>query len=122
MLTHRAATRGTSADSEWTQLATRIPKILHRRIRVFCVETNASLMDFVIAAIRDPNDAWMTAADFRSFIDAQQAAGTAYQDQQLWTRMSILNSAKSGWFSTDRTMREYNRDIWHLEEVTAGDS
>ena len=66
-----------------------------------------------------PDDPWMTAADFRSYIDAQEAAGKAYQDQQRWTRMSILNSAKSGRFSTDRTMRDYNRDIWHLEELTA---
>jgi len=80
------------------------------------------ILDSVIAAIRDPNDPWMTAADFRSFVDAQVAAGAAYQDQQHWTRMSILNSAKSGRFSTDRTMRDYNRDIWHLEEITAQDS
>jgi starch phosphorylase len=64
----------------------------------------------------------MTAADFRSFIDAQEAAGTAYQDQGHWTRMSILNSAASGRFSTDRTMRDYNRDIWHLDPIVAGNS
>ena len=78
------------------------------------------ILDSVIASVRNPNDLWMTAADFRSYIDAQEAAGKAYQDQQHWTRMSILNSAKSGRFSTDRTMRDYNRDIWHLEELTNG--
>ena len=80
------------------------------------------VLDDVIAAVRDPNDSWMTAADFRSFIDAQDAVGLAYQDQQRWTRMSILNSAKSGRFSTDRTMRDYNRDIWKLDKITAGES
>jgi len=64
----------------------------------------------------------MTAADFRSYIDTQEAAGQAYQDQQHWTRMSILNSSNSGRFSTDRTMRDYNRDIWHLEKLASGDS
>jgi len=75
------------------------------------------VLDDVLAAVRDPGDPWMTAADFRAFIDAQEAAGQAYQDQQHWTRMSILNSAASGRFSTDRTMRDYNEDIWHLEAI-----
>jgi starch phosphorylase len=75
----------------------------------------------VIASVKNPGDQWMTAADFRSYIDAQEAAGKAYQDQQRWTRMSIMNSAKSGRFSTDRTMRDYNRDIWHLEKLTNED-
>ena len=71
----------------------------------------------IVRSIRDPNDPWLTAADFRSYVDAQQRAATAYTDQSRWTRMSILNTALSGIFSTDRTMREYNRDIWHLEPV-----
>ena len=75
------------------------------------------VLDDVLAAVRDPRDPWMTAADFRAFIDAQELAGQAYQDQQHWTRMSILNSAASGRFSTDRTMRDYNEDIWHLEAI-----
>jgi len=77
------------------------------------------VLDEVIEAVQDPGDPWMTAADFRSFIDAQEQAGNAYLDQQHWTRMSILNSASSGRFSTDRTMRDYNADIWHLEPLTA---
>lgn len=79
------------------------------------------ILDSVIASVKNPGDQWMTAADFRSYIDAQEAAGKAYQDQQRWTRMSIMNSAKSGRFSTDRTMRDYNRDIWHLEKLTNED-
>jgi len=75
------------------------------------------VLDDVLAAVRNPRDPWMTAADFRAFVDAQEAAGQAYQDQQRWTRMSILNSATSGRFSTDRTMRDYNEDIWHLEAI-----
>ncbi|MBK7238558.1 MAG: glycogen/starch/alpha-glucan phosphorylase, partial [Sterolibacteriaceae bacterium] len=43
----------------------------------------------------------------------------AYLDTEGWTRMSILNTARSGWFSTDRTMREYNRDIWKLDPIAA---
>ena len=75
------------------------------------------VLDPVIASIREPADPWMTAADFRSFVDAQRAADAAYQDVDAWTRMSILNTANSGRFSTDRTMREYNRDIWKLDPI-----
>ncbi|MBT8094704.1 MAG: glycogen/starch/alpha-glucan phosphorylase [Gammaproteobacteria bacterium] len=76
------------------------------------------IFDAVLQAIREPADPWMTAADFRSFIDAQAAAEDAYRNEERWTRMSILNAACSGRFSTDRTMREYNDDIWHLEPIS----
>ena len=75
------------------------------------------IFDSLIQSIKEPADPWMTAADFRSFVDAQQEAGAAYQDKTRWTRMSILNTAYSGRFSTDRTMRDYNNDIWHLEPI-----
>jgi len=75
------------------------------------------VLDAVIQSIREPADLWMTAADFRSYVDAHEAAGCAYQDRQRWTRMSILNTACSGTFSTDRTMRDYNADIWKLEPI-----
>ena len=75
------------------------------------------VLDAVIRSILEPADPWMTAADFRGFIDAQAQADASYQDRDLWTRMSILNTAASGRFSTDRTMREYNEDIWKLKPV-----
>jgi starch phosphorylase len=75
------------------------------------------IFDSVVQSIREPSDAWMTAADFRSFVDAQSRANEAYRDVEGWTRMSILNTAASGIFSTDRTMRDYNEDIWHLDPI-----
>ncbi len=78
------------------------------------------VLDPVIQSILEPADPWMTAADFRSFVDAQAEAANAYRDAARWTRMSILNAARSGRFSTDRTMREYNRDIWGLDPVDPG--
>jgi starch phosphorylase len=75
------------------------------------------LFEAVIRSIRDPRDPWLTAADFRSYLEAQRQAETAYRDSTRWTHMSILNTAASGRFSTDRTMQEYNRDIWHLVPV-----
>ena len=73
--------------------------------------------DEVIAAFTSPHDPWMTVADFRSYVDAQQRASEAYEDKQRWLAMSIINSANSGKFSTDRTMEEYNNEIWQLEKI-----
>jgi len=75
------------------------------------------LFSAVTQAVRSGTDPWLTAADFRSYIDAQQQASDAYQDQEQWQRMSIFNTAYSGKFSTDRTMQDYNRDIWKLEPI-----
>jgi starch phosphorylase len=68
----------------------------------------------IIASIRSPHDKWLTLADFRSYVDAQEAATACYLDKESWVQKSILNTACSGFFSTDRTMQEYNRDIWKL--------
>ncbi len=78
------------------------------------------VFDPIILAIRNPHDPWMTAADFRGFIDAQECAAAAYRDPERWIRMSILNTARSGHFSSDRTIAEYNRDIWQLAQVPPG--
>ncbi|HTR01212.1 MAG TPA: glycogen/starch/alpha-glucan phosphorylase [Candidatus Acidoferrum sp.] len=71
------------------------------------------------ASIRNRYDHWLTAADFRAFADAQVEAAHAYADQERWTTMSILNTAASGFFSSDRTIHEYAREIWHLEKPTS---
>jgi starch phosphorylase len=77
------------------------------------------LFDPVIHSIRSPHDPWLTAADFRSYVDAQQRVAEAYRDEERWTRMSILNTATSGKFSSDRTILDYNRDIWRLPRIAA---
>jgi starch phosphorylase len=76
--------------------------------------------DGVIASLTSAHDPWLTLADFRGFVDAQERVAAAYRDPERWTRMSILNTACSGKFSTDRTMLEYNRDIWKLTPVAPG--
>lgn len=72
------------------------------------------IFDDLINSMKCPNDPWFTIADFRSYIEAQKRVENAYRDKELWTKMSILNCASSGKFSTDRTISEYNRDIWRL--------
>ena len=73
----------------------------------------------IIQSLRNPHDPWMTIADFRSFVEAQRRAADLYRDQEAWTRVSIYNTAASGRFSTDRTIAEYNRDIWQLTPTPA---
>jgi starch phosphorylase len=73
----------------------------------------------IVESIRSPHDPWMVAADFASYVAAQERAATAFRDQDRWLRMSIRNTAASGKFSTDRTMREYARDIWDVGPVPA---
>jgi starch phosphorylase len=63
------------------------------------------------------HDDYMLMADFRSYVDASEKAAYAYQDRERWTRMSILNTARAGFFSSDRTIRQYCSEIWHVEPV-----
>lgn len=62
-------------------------------------------------------DQYYILKDFDAYVKAQQKANKAYQDRTAWLKKSMINTAKSGFFSTDRTMFEYNRDIWHLETI-----
>jgi starch phosphorylase len=77
------------------------------------------IFDPVIQSIYSPHDPWLTAADFRTYVEAQKEVAIAYRDTERWTRMSIINTATSGKFSSDRTILDYNRDIWHLPQVAA---
>jgi starch phosphorylase len=57
-------------------------------------------------------DEYMLLADYQSYIDCQDRVSSAYSDQEHWTRMSILNVARIGKFSSDRSIRDYCADIW----------
>ena len=63
-------------------------------------------------------DKYMLLEDFASYVECQQRVIKTWQDPDKWTRMSILNTAASGKFSSDRTIAEYAKDIWELEPVT----
>ncbi len=76
------------------------------------------IFDPIVRSIRDPRDPWMTAADFAAYVTAQERAAAAYRDRESWITSSILNCANSGKFSTDRTIGEYNRDIWQLKSTS----
>lgn len=62
-------------------------------------------------------DQYMLLADYQSYIDCQDKVSETWRDQDLWTRMSILNVARIGKFSSDRAIREYCQDIWKVQPV-----
>jgi len=66
------------------------------------------------------HDQYLLLADYQSYIDAQDKVSETWRDQDLWTRMSILNVARMGKFSSDRAMQEYCQDIWKVEPVPVG--
>ncbi len=70
----------------------------------------------LIDSIRSRHDQWLTAADFRSYIEAQDSVGRLFQNQEQWQRVSVLNTAASGFFSSDRTIRSYAKEIWDLPD------
>ena len=63
-------------------------------------------------------DPYLALADFSAYVKCQEQVGEVYQDARRWTRMSILNCARSGKFSSDRTIREYCHDLWKAESVS----
>ena len=62
-------------------------------------------------------DEYMILADYQSYVDCQEQVATAYRDQENWTQMSIFNAARTGKFSSDRTIQEYCQEIWKAEPV-----
>ena len=58
------------------------------------------------------NDWFMVGSDFDAYAQAQAAVSTLWSDEKDWTEKAILNSVSMGWFSSDRTIREYAKDIW----------
>jgi starch phosphorylase len=62
-------------------------------------------------------DIYYVLADFASYVKAQEAVAKTYGDKKLWAQKALINIANSGKFSSDRTIEDYVRDIWHLEKL-----
>ncbi len=75
------------------------------------------IFSLLTSGLRNPHDQWLTIADFRSYIDAQRRVNETYVDHAKWDRMSILNTAHSGWFSSDRTIQQYADEIWNVKPL-----
>jgi starch phosphorylase len=72
------------------------------------------LFKSIVAGLLDPNDPYLLLLDLEDYLRCQKEVGELYRDQPNWIRKSILNVARMGKFSSDRTIREYARDIWGI--------
>jgi glycogen phosphorylase len=79
-------------------------------------DTFAPVVDMLLG-----RDEYLTLADYRSYVDCQDAVADAWNDPERWTRMSILNTARCGFFSSDRTIRDYCAQIWRVDPVRVPD-
>jgi starch phosphorylase len=68
----------------------------------------------LVRALRD-HDHFMVAADFDAYERTQREIAACWLDQASWWRRAVLNTARMGWFSSDRAIREYASDIWHVD-------
>ncbi len=87
----------------------------------FCPDEHG-LFRWIVDEILDRGDRYFHMADLSSYIEAGRRAETDYQDPSAWAAKAILNVARVGIFSSDRTIREYARDIWNIKALPAEES
>ncbi len=75
------------------------------------------IYDSLLTTKYGPMDRYFILADFRAYAEAQRRVEEAYRDRTRWAKMAMMNTFSSGKFSSDRTIEEYVRDIWHLDKV-----
>ena len=76
------------------------------------------LFDPIITALLHENDYFMVLADYESYVKEQEKVEKLFKNQDEWIRKAIINVAKVGKFSSDRTIKDYNDEIWHSEYMT----
>ena len=86
------------------------------RFNLFC-PNEPDLFAWIYRTLLDENDEYFHVADLPAYLDAQKRVAEAFCNPTDWARTAILNVARMGKFSSDRTVREYARDIWHIEAV-----
>jgi starch phosphorylase len=102
---------------EWLERDAELRRVV-TSIRQGAFNQGASgLFDDIYRALTEWGDTYFHLADFRSYADAQQRAADLYRDWMAWARKAVLNVARMGRFSSDRTIREYAREIWNLQPV-----
>lgn len=82
----------------------------------FC-KKEPGIFEPIVKSLLDGGDTYCLLADFRSYMQAQEAVDNLYRSKDEWVKKAIINIARIGKFSSDRTINEYARDIWHIERV-----
>lgn len=80
------------------------------------LDKNPHHFDFILDDLLN-SDYFLVLADFDAYRKAHEIANELYKDRSLWLSKSIMNIAKSGYFTSDRTINNYNKDIWHLQPI-----
>jgi len=86
------------------------------RTDLFC-KSEPGIFEPIIRSLLDDGDTYCAMADFRSYLDAQEKVDKLYQMPEEWVKKALLNVARIGKFSSDRTIKEYANDIWHIKQV-----
>ncbi|MFY8275075.1 glycogen/starch/alpha-glucan phosphorylase [Pseudoalteromonas sp. SSDWG2] len=76
------------------------------------------IFNSILYVLKSDSDPWLTCYDFASYVQAQEQVSAAYQNKARWTQMSVLNTAASGTFSSDRTIAQYSQEIWQLQHTS----
>ena len=82
----------------------------------FCAD-EPGLFQPIVASLLQHGDFYFHLADFDSYLAAQERVGCDFQNPSLWAQKAILNVARSGKFTSDRTVAEYAREIWGIESI-----
>lgn len=91
----------------------RIQTVLEQLINGFF--SNTSTFQVIYDSLLIHNDTYYVLKDFASYADIQSTSSTVYRDQKRWLQMSAVNIAHSGMFSSDRSIADYQRDIWKIK-------
>ena len=93
-----------------------IARVINRLKIGFNGESYADIADYLLDG-RPVSDPYMCLGDFADYLRVHDRATAAYQDPILWNRMSLVNIAKAGRFSSDRSIREYCEKIWNVGPI-----
>ncbi len=94
-----------------------LKRVLDMIAKGFFYPTQKDLFAPIVAGLLDGGDPYFLLSDFDPYLHCQQRVSRTYREQRTWTRMSILNVANMGRFSSDRTIHEYAEDIWNVKPV-----
>jgi starch phosphorylase len=93
-----------------------LSQIISQLSNGFFSPENPGLFQPIVNAIME-GDRYCVLADYASYIECQEKVSQVYRDQEKWTKMAILNVARSGKFSSDRAINEYAQNIWRISSV-----
>ena len=112
-----AARRASYVSREYCERNPEIKAALDMVAQNAFSQSEPGLFDPILRNLIDYNDYYMLLADLESYCAAQDRIDAAYRDARRWNRMSLVNIARSGYFSSDRAVMEDARNIWHIEPM-----